>query len=143
MTSAVPSARLGSMSTDTGRYLAELRRSSAAGKHIPTGTRSASKHGAIQEYLDDAEAEMSAEVIAFPTPLEVEQDPSDEEVLALDEEARKAGTEFENLCREFGLTPDGKEMDDYIPEPDGGDVDDYRVVSGDPDDDYEWTVNGN
>jgi hypothetical protein len=132
------------MGTDTGRYLAELRRSSAAGKHNPTGTRRADKQGAIQEYLDDMEEPaMDAEVISFPAPLEVQPDPSDEEVLALDADAVRASKEFELLCREFGLTATGEELpvEDYVPEPDLGSLDDYRVVSGDPEEEYEWTAN--
>ena len=86
---------------------------------------------------------MSAEIISFPVPLDVQDGPSDAEVLELDAEAVRASKEFELLCREFGLTATGEELpaEDYVPEPDLGSLDDYRVVSGDPEDDYEWTPN--
>lgn len=124
--------------SDTGRYLASLRASGAAGIHVPSGTRGSAKRDAIAEQMEDTDMDDEENVVPFPAPLEMESGPSDEEIIELDKEALKVAADFASICEEYGITPDGE---DYVPETDAGSLDDYRVVSGDPEEEYEWVSN--
>lgn len=125
-----------------GRYLAELRSSGAAGIHVPSGTRDSEKRSAIDSQISDMEEnEMSANVISFPSPIGIQDGPSDDEVLALTAEEQRAQNEFAKICQAYGVTPDGSDLDDYVPETDVPDRNDYRVVGTGDEDEYEWTEN--
>lgn len=126
--------------SETGRYLTGLRSSGASGIHTSSGTRSTDQRDAIAEQLADMEGDDMSEVTQLPVPLEMEQGPSDDEVLELDKEAQVIVDDFDKICAELGITPDGKDAEDYVPETDGGGRDDYRVVGIGDADEYEWVV---